>query len=114
MFATAKIITALSAAAALLAGSGIASAEEFTSNGRTTEVRFGDLDLTRHADQQELRTRISRAASRVCFSTDINTMSACRAAAIAQVEAPIATAIARAQTNERYADAKDARPVVGN
>ena len=66
MFATAKIITALSAAA-LLAGSGIASAEEFTSNGRTTEVRFGDLDLTRHADQQELRTRISRAASRVCF-----------------------------------------------
>ncbi|WIA55020.1 UrcA family protein [Sphingobium sp. WTD-1] len=113
MFATAKIITTLSAAA-LLAGSGIASAQDFKSNGRTTQVRFGDLDLTRYADQQQLRSRISRAAGKVCSTSDLAAYTACRSAAIAQVEAPIATAIARAQTNERYADAKDARPVVGN
>ncbi|CAM5541093.1 UrcA family protein [Sphingobium scionense] len=113
MFATTKIITALGAAA-LLAGSGIASAEEFKSNGRTTQVRFGDLNLTRHADQQQLRSRIARAANKVCATSDLAAMSACRSAAIAHVEAPIATAIARAASSERYADAKDARAVVGN
>ncbi|WHO37830.1 UrcA family protein [Sphingobium sp. AP49] len=114
MFATTKIIAALGTLA-LMGTAGAASAEEFISNGRTTQVRFGDLDLTRQADQQQLRTRIARAANKVCATTDLAAMTACRAAAIARVEAPVATAIARAESGQRYADAgKDVRPVVGN
>lgn len=114
MFATAKSIAAISAIA-MLGIAATASAEEFKSNGRTTLVRHGDLDLSRHADQQQLRTRIARAANKVCVTSDLAATTACKAAAIAQVEAPITTAIARAENGQRYADAgKDVRPVVGN
>lgn len=114
MFATTKIIAAFSSIA-LLASAGAASAEDFASNGRTTQVRFGDLDLSNQAHQQELRTRIARAANRVCSSMDLTVMRTCKERAIAHVEAPIAAAIARADSKDRYADAgKDARVVVGN
>ena len=118
MFVSTKIAAAL-ASAALLASAGIsagaASAQEFDSNGRTTGVYHGDLDLTKAAHQQQLRSRIARAASRVCSSMDLQAQQACKAKAIAHVEAPISAAIARAETGERYADAgKTVRPVVGN
>ncbi len=114
MSATAKIITAFTAVA-MLATAGVASAEDFVSNGRTTAVRFGDLDLSNQAHQQQLRSRVVRAASRVCSSADLAAMQACRAKAIAHVDAPVATAIARAENGQRYADAgKEIRPVVGN
>lgn len=90
---------------ALIATAGSASAGEFISNGRTSEVRHGDLNLSKAADQQQLRQRIARAASKVCKSDDRSTAQACKAMAIAQVEAPISAAIARAETSERYADA---------
>lgn len=90
---------------ALIATAGSASAGEFVSNGRTSEVRHGDLDLSKAADQRQLRQRIARAASQVCKSQDRSTAQACKAIAIAQVEAPVSAAIARAETGERYADA---------
>jgi UrcA family protein len=104
MFAPTKIIAALSIAASL-AVAGTASAEEFRSNGRTSEVRYGDLNLANAADQKVLKQRISRAASKVCVSRDLNEVRACRAAALKNVDAPISQAIARAQTGDRYADA---------
>ena len=55
---------------ALIATAGSASAGEFISNGRTSEVRHGDLNLSKASDQRELRQRISRAANQVCKSTD--------------------------------------------
>ncbi|MDO7834266.1 UrcA family protein [Sphingobium sp. HBC34] len=116
MFVSSKC-AAILASVALAATGGAASAQEFLSNGRTAEVRHGDLDLTKAADQRQLRSRIARAASRVCASTDLSTQMACRAQAIAHVEAPISAAIARAETQERYADAstsQEVRPVVGN
>ncbi|MDI1295036.1 MAG: UrcA family protein, partial [bacterium] len=83
--------------------------------GRTTQVRFGDLDLSSQAHQQQLRSRIARAANRVCASGDLSVMRACKAKAIAHVQAPLSAAIARADSRERYADAgKDVRVVVGN
>ncbi|CCW19451.1 hypothetical protein EBBID32_38170 [Sphingobium indicum BiD32] len=96
---------------ALIATAGSASAGEFVSNGRTSEVRHGDLDLSKTSDQQQLRQRIARAASKVCRSMDRSTAQTCKSMAIAQVEAPISAAIARAETSERYAQAsvKDAQ-----
>ncbi|WP_420144763.1 UrcA family protein [Sphingobium sp.] len=103
------------ASIALLASAGAASAQDFESNGRTSEVYHGDLDLTKADDQQQLRGRIVRAASRVCASSDLNTMMACKSKAIAHVQERVNAAIARADTGERYADAgRDVRPVVGN
>lgn len=115
MFVSTKIAAAL-ASAALLASAGAASAQEFQSNGRTTGVYHGDLDLSKPAHQQQLRSRIARAANRVCSSMDLQAQMNCKAKAIAHVQAPINAAIARAETGERYADAgkKDIRPVVGN
>jgi UrcA family protein len=101
---------------ALIATAGSASAGEFASNGRTSEVRHGDLDLSKPAHQQQLRQRIARAASRVCSSTDLSAELACKQMAIAHAQAPVNAAIARAETSDRYADArvKEVRPVVGN
>lgn len=114
MFASTPFAAAI-ASVALLASAGAASAEEFQSNGRTKPVYHGDLNLTRTADQQELRSRIVRAANRVCASMDLATMRACKAKTMAHVEAPVAAAIARAETGERYADAgKEPRAVAGN
>lgn len=116
MFVSTRIAAAL-ASVALIAGAGAASAAEpFQSNGRTSAVYHGDLDLTKVAQQDKLRSRIARAASRVCSSMDLAAQQSCKASAIAHVEAPINAAIARADSAERYADAsgKDVRPIVGN
>ncbi|MCI4588741.1 UrcA family protein [Sphingobium sp. BYY-5] len=115
MFRSSKIAAAFAAAAALIAAASAASAEDFQSNGRTSEVYHGDLNLAKADQQKELRSRIARAASRVCASTDLKSMMACRSKAIAHVQAPVTAAIARAETGERYAAMnKDVRPVVGN
>ncbi len=110
MFAPVKTI-AIVAFATLSLAAGSASAETFQSNGRTSEVRFGDLDLSRQADQKVLDARIARAASKVCSARDLSETMMCRSAAIAQVRAPVAAAIARANSKERYAEVgKEARP----
>lgn len=104
MFAPFKTLSITAfAAASLIAGS--ANAETFMSNGRTFEVNFGDLDLSRVADQKELQARIGKAASKVCSGTSLQESSRCRSAAIAHVQTPVASAIARAETRARYADA---------
>ncbi|MES2173152.1 MAG: UrcA family protein [Pseudomonadota bacterium] len=114
MFVAPKFAAAV-ASIALLASAGSASAQDFVSNGRTSAVYHGDLDLRQAAGQQQLRSRIARAASRVCSSMDLATAQACKAKTLAQVQAPVSAAIARAETGERYADAsKEMRPVVGN
>jgi UrcA family protein len=96
----------------LLASAGAASTQDFQSNGRTREVYHGDLDLTKAADQAQLRRRIAGAASRVCASSDLSAAAACRAKALAHVETPVNAAIARAETGERYADAGQGVPTV--
>lgn len=114
MFVSSKFAAA-AASVALLATAGVASAQDFVSNGRTSAVYHGDLDLSQATGQQQLRSRIARAAGRVCSSMDLATQQACKAKALAQVQAPVSAAIARAETGERYADAsKEMRPVVGN
>lgn len=104
------------ASIALLASAGAVSAQPFQSNGRTSPVYHGDLDLTKVDQQKQLHSRISRAANRVCASTDLSAQQACKSKAIAQVQAPISAAIARAETGERYADAgnRKVRAIVGN
>ncbi len=112
MFAPAKIAL-IAASATLFAGA--ASAEEFQSNGRTVEVLHGDLNLAKPDHQRELRQRISRAANRVCATPDLTMMMACRAKTLANVDAPVAAAIARADSRERYADAgREIRTLSGN
>ncbi|HUD90414.1 UrcA family protein [Sphingobium sp.] len=113
MFRSSKIAAVL-AAATLTVVAGAASAEDFQSNGRTSEVFHGDLNLAKADHQKELRSRISRAASRVCATADTATMVACRSKAIAHVQAPVTAAIARAETRERYADASGTRSMAGN
>ena len=120
MFRSFALAAPVAAAALVLtAGAAQAQAEDFQSNGRTTEVYHGDLDLSDPADQKLLRSRISRAALRVCRTNDAAALRDCRAKAIAHVEAPVTAAIARAETSERYADAsgdagKEVRTLVGN
>lgn len=104
MFVSFKLATAL-ATIALIGGAGVASAQEFQSNGRTTQVYHGDLDLSKPDQQAKLRSRIARAANRVCSSMDLTAQQVCKARAIAHVDAPVHAAIARADTGERYADA---------
>lgn len=119
MFVSTKFAAAI-ATTTLIAGAGTASAQSessaFKSNGRHTAVYHGDLDLSKGAQQQELRRRIARAASRVCSSQDLAAQQECRSATIAQMQVPVNAAIARADTGERYADAsvKEPRPQVGN
>jgi UrcA family protein len=115
MFITIKTAFTLTAIAALAAVGSAASAGTFQSNGRTAEVRHGDLNLAKAADQKALRKRISLAASRVCANRDLRAMEECRSGALANVKEPVNAAIARAATGEVYADAgKDARLVIGN
>ncbi|KAK0358002.1 hypothetical protein LTR94_037098, partial [Friedmanniomyces endolithicus] len=99
MFRSTQFAAAL-ASIALLTPAGAASAQEFQSNGRTTGVYHGDLDLAQAAHQQKLRSRIARAANRVCASMDLQAQMSCKAKAIAHVEAPITAALARAETGE--------------
>ncbi len=115
MFTTIKTAFALTSIAALAVAGSAASAGTFQSNGRTAEVRHGDLNLAKAADQKVLRQRISLAASKVCASRDLRMMEACRSGALANVKAPVNAAIARAATRDVYADAgKGARLAVGN
>ena len=109
MFAPIKFAAA---AIALTAVSAPAFAETFESNGKTVEVYHGDLDLTKGSDQRLLRKRIADAAGKVCASDDLNTYLACRQKALRHVKAPVATAIARAATKDRYAAAGKAEPVI--
>lgn len=97
--------TATLAATACFAAAVPAFAETFESNGRTAEVRFADLDLSQADGQQELRQRITRAANKVCVERDLNQQAACAARARANVKAKTDAVIARAETNQRYADA---------
>jgi UrcA family protein len=111
MFVSSKFIAA-AASIALLATAGAASAQDFQSNGRTSAVYHGDLNLTKAEHQEELRSRIARAARRVCASDDLSLQ---QAKTVAHVEAPINAAIARAETGERYADAgQTVRSIAGN
>jgi UrcA family protein len=114
MFVSSQFIAA-AASIALLATAGAASAQDFQSNGRTSAVYHGDLNLTKAEHQEELRSRIARAARRVCASDDLSLQQACKAKTVAHVEAPINAAIARAETGERYADAgQTVRSIAGN
>ena len=109
-----KGIAAAFAAAALISGTP-AFAEPFASNGRTAEVRFADLDLTKSDDRRELNRRLYRAASRVCSSTDSREVTRCREGALRNIKQPVAAALARAETRARYADAsRNAKVMVGN
>lgn len=116
MFATIKTAIALTTASIALVATGSAAfAGTFQSNGRTAEVRHGDLDLSSAAGQKALRKRISLAASKVCANPNLGEMTQCRAEAIANVRASVDTVVARAATGEVYADAADTvRVVVGN
>lgn len=107
-------IAAAVAAAVIVAGSAPAFAGTFESNGRTAEVRFGDLNLAKPEHQKELRARISKAAISVCTDKNLTLQMECAARARAQVREPVKVAIARAQSNERYAAAGETKVVVGN
>lgn len=113
MFAPVKIIASLALSAALLAGASTAMAAPFQSNGRTTEVRFHDLNLANKADQAILKRRLARAATSVCTDKDLGTSAACRRIALDHIKAPVAAAIARAESGERYADAGNVSISVG-
>lgn len=105
------------AAASLIAVAGVANAAEFVSNGQTTEVRHGDLRLNTASGQKELDRRVKAAAGRVCQIGTLEERMHCRKLAVANVQAPVAAAIARAETGERYAEAGadgKTRAVVGN
>lgn len=104
MFAT-KTLIALTAIASL-AAVGNANAGEFESNGHTSVVRYHDINLADAAGQKELQRRIHIATKQVCIRADAATMQACRKMALDHVKAPVASAIARAATGERYADAQ--------
>lgn len=108
-FATATVIAATPAFAGAPA-----SALAFESNGRTMEVRYADLDLTQADGRAELRSRLSRAASRVCYTSDSREMRACRINALDHIKEPVKTVIARAETRSRYADATPTKVMVGN
>ena len=102
---TNKTLFALTAIASL-AIAGSANAGEFESNGRTAIVRYNDINLAEAAGQKELQRRIRAASVRVCTSSDRLMMQACTEKARDHVKAPVANAIARATTGERYADAQ--------
>lgn len=119
MFVSTQFAAAALASVALIASAGAASADTFEFNGRTSAVYHGDLDLSKATQQEQLRSRIARAASRVCNSMDLATAQACKARAIAHVQVPVNAAIARAATSDRYADAgkvdapKEVHAIVG-
>lgn len=104
-------------AAVLMSAAAQASVIPFESNGRTVEVRYDDLDLSKAADQRALTLRIRRAAVKVCPGRTLQDVRSCQIAALDHVREPIATAIARAkgQDANRFADVgKDKVPGAGN
>ena len=104
-----KSIMLLSAigGAALMSTGAQAGGIPFESNGRTVEVRYQDLDLSKKADQRELKVRIRRAAVKVCPGRTLQDVRSCQLAAYDHVRAPVVAAIAKAQTQDagRYAEA---------
>ncbi len=97
--------TATLAATLCLIGGAPAFASETVSNGRQVEVRYGDLDLTQAQDKSELNRRIKSAAFKVCSGRVLAEVNACRDQTLKNTQEPVATAIARAETKARYADA---------
>jgi len=116
MFATKPTtrFTATLAAMLCMAAATPAFAEKFESNGRQVEVRYTGLNLTDASDRHALRRRISDAADKVCASNDQREFAACRKIALQHVRKPVATAIARAETQSRYAQASSPAIQVGN
>ena len=104
------------AAVALLGAAGTASATGFESNGKSVEVSYHDLDLSKKDDQRVLNARIKRAAAKVCPTTDTTAaIKKCQQVATAHVRGSVELAVARAQNGERYADMGKEKPVgVGN
>lgn len=100
-------------AASLTLVSTPAFAETFEPNGKTVEVRHGDLDLTKASDQKVLRRRIADAAGKVCASSDLTVYLTCRQKALRHVKEPVATAVARAAVKNRYAKVGAIEPVIG-
>jgi UrcA family protein len=117
MFATkstTRFTAALAAALSLVATTPAFAEPAFESNGRQIEVRYTGLDLTSASDRQALKRRLGAAADKVCASNDEREFAACRKIALQHVKRPVATAIARAETNARYAQASSTAVQVGN
>lgn len=72
-------------------------------------VRFADLDLTTHAGEQALRSRISLAVNSVCGDVDQRDLraaaavNACRATAMANAMPQMHVALANARGGKAYA-----------
>lgn len=102
----------LIAAFAMVAAGTAASATEFESNGKTVEVSYHDLDLSKKSDQRVLNSRIKRATEKVCPTNDIGAaVKKCQAVAAAHVRNSVELAIAKAQNGERYADMGKEKPL---
>lgn len=104
-------------AAVLMSAAAQASVIPFESNGRTVDVRYDDLDLSKKEDQRALTLRIRRAAAKVCPGRTVQDVRSCQLVALDHVREPVATAIAKAQSQDanRFAEApKDKVPGAGN
>ncbi|WP_313806329.1 UrcA family protein [Sphingobium sp.] len=109
---TAIKFAAAFAAIAALGAAGSASAIEFESNGKSVEVSYHDLDLSKKGDQRLLDARIKRAAEKVCPTSDSSAaIRKCQQVAAAHVRSSVELAIAKAQSGERYADMGKEKPV---
>jgi len=108
---------ALASAAALMGTAAAANNIPFESNGRTVEVDYKDLDLSKKADQRTLTQRIRRAAVKVCPGRTVGETRACQLSALNNVREPIAAAIAKAHgpdAGQFAAVSKDKVPGTGD
>ncbi len=106
-----KMIAAASTAA-LLGVAATASAAEFESNGKTSEVRYQDLDLSSAKGQNALKGRIWSAAWKVCQNGATSAeIRKCQSVAAAHVRSNVELAIAKANNGERYADMGKDKPL---
>ncbi len=75
----------------------------------TTEVRYGDLNLTSDAGVAQLQRRIKAAAAKACGRTDSRDLKAsqaaatCRQAAVAEAAPKIELAVANARSGQDLA-----------
>ena len=114
---TGGALLATLSAIALTGAAAQASVIPFESNGRTVEVRYDDLDLSKKDDQRALTLRVRRAAAKVCPGRTVQDVRSCQISAIDHVREPVAIAIAKAQTQDasRYAEVgKDKVPGAGH
>ena len=114
---TGRAVLAALSASLLTGAAAQASVMPFESNGRTVDVRYGDLDLSKKAGQRELTARIRRAAVKVCPGRTMQDLRSCQIAAVDHVREPMAMAIAKAQGQDasRFAEVgKDKVPGAGN